>query len=82
MQPAICSSGLAIGSIWCNLLLSVLHYACWYFQRKCEQYWAENIGDSYTTPDNNITVVTTSVMPFADFVIRTLSVKNVSQGLK
>lgn len=47
-------------------------------QRKCEQYWAENIGDTYKSPDKMFSVVTTSVMPFADFVIRTFSVKDVS----
>ena len=47
-------------------------------QRKCEQYWGENIGDTYKTPDKKFTVITTSVMPFADFVIRTFSLKDVS----
>lgn len=47
-------------------------------QRKCEQYWGENIGAEYQTPNKKISVTTTSVMPFADFVIRTFSVKSVS----
>ena len=47
-------------------------------QAKCQRYWCEAIGDTYETPDKTISVTTTSIMPFADFVIRTFSVKNVS----
>lgn len=53
-------------------------WVCLCVQRKCEQYWAENIGDVYTTPDKKVSVVTTSVMPFADFAIRTFTAKRVS----
>ena len=49
-------------------------------QRKCEQYWGENIGDDYETVDKSITITTTSVMPFADFEIRMFNVKKVSDG--
>ena len=47
-------------------------------QRKCEQYWADNIGEDYQTPDKKLNITTTSVMPYADFSIRTFSVKSVS----
>ena len=49
-----------------------------FIQRECEQYWAENMGEVYNTPDKMFSVTTTSLMPFADFVIRTFSVKHVS----
>ena len=47
-------------------------------QHKCEQYWADNIGDSFETPDGKLVITTTSVMPFADFHIRCFNVKSVS----
>lgn len=50
-------------------------------QRKCEQYWAENMGEVHESPNKVFSVTTTSVMQFADFVIRTFSVKNVSGNL-
>ena len=58
--------------------MGVWLYVCNCLQRKCEQYWAENIGDAYQTGDKKYSVITTSVMPFADFVIRTFTVKTVS----
>ena len=47
-------------------------------QRKCEQYWGENIGDDFETPDNKLRITTTSVLPLADFDIRIFTVKSVS----
>ena len=47
-------------------------------QRKCEQYWGENIGDDFETPDNKLRITTTSVLPLADFEIRIFTVKSVS----
>ena len=49
-------------------------------QRKCEQYWADNIGDVYETQDKKMEITTTSSMPFADFEIRTFNAKNVSHA--
>ncbi len=36
------------------------------------------MGEVYETPDKMFTVTTTSVVPFADFIIRTFSVRHVS----
>ena len=47
-------------------------------QCKCEQYWGENIGDDFETPDSKLRITTTSVLPFADFEIRNFTVKSVS----
>ena len=47
-------------------------------QRKCEQYWGDNIGDDFETPDNKLRITTTYVLPHADFDIRNLTVKSVS----
>ena len=47
-------------------------------QRKCEQYWGENIGDDFETPDNKLRITTTYVLPLADFDIRNFTVKSVS----
>ena len=47
-------------------------------QRKCEQYWADNIGEVFETQDKKMEITTTSSMPFADFEIRTFNAKNVS----
>jgi protein tyrosine phosphatase len=45
-------------------------------RRKCEQYWADNIGDVFETQDKKMEITTTSSMPFADFEIRTFNAKN------
>ena len=49
-------------------------------QRKCEQYWSDNIGDVYETPDKKMQITTTSSVPFADFEIRNFNVKKVRQS--
>ena len=67
---------LSLGrSLSLSLFLSPLYT---HPQRKCEQYWADNIGEDYQTPDKKLNITTTSVMPYADFAIRTFSVKSVS----
>ena len=53
-------------------------YYYYSFQRKCEQYWAEGIGDVYKTHGNNILVTTLSVTSFANFVIRTFTLRQVN----
>ena len=60
-----------------DVCIQDVYYLLKLLQRKCEQYWADNIGDEYQTPDKKFSVTTTSVMPFADFVIRTFSATNV-----
>ena len=47
-------------------------------QRKCEQYWSDNIGEVFETQDKKMEITTTSSMPFADFEIRTFNLKHVS----
>ena len=47
-------------------------------QRKCEQYWGENIGDDFETPDSKLRITTTSVLPLADFDLHIFTVKSVS----
>ena len=48
------------------------------FQRKCEQYWSDDIGEVFETQDRKMEITTTSTMSFADFEIRTFSLKCVS----
>ncbi|CAI8024471.1 Receptor-type tyrosine-protein phosphatase alpha [Geodia barretti] len=48
-------------------------------RRKCEQYWADNIGDVFETQDKKMEITTTSSMPFADFEIRTFNAKNTTE---
>ena len=52
-----------------------------FIQRKCEQYWGENVGDDFETPDHKLTITTTYVLPLADFNIRTFTVESVSTEL-
>jgi len=53
-------------------------YLYFYLQRKCEQYWGESMGEVYESPDKEFQVTTTSVMQFADYVIRTFVLRRVS----
>ena len=53
-------------------------YYYYSFQRKCEQYWAEGTGDAYKTHGNNILVTTLSETSFANFVIRTFTLRQVN----
>ena len=47
-------------------------------QRKCEQYWGDNVGDDFETPDHKLTITTTYVLPLADCIIRNFTVESVS----
>ena len=47
-------------------------------QRKCEQYWPENVNENFEAPNSTIMATLTSVMPFADYEIKTFLVKDVS----
>ena len=57
---------------------SVCVCVCVCVQVKCEQYWSEDIGSVFETENKTMSVTTLSVTPFADFVIRQFTVKNVS----
>ena len=54
-----------------------IYYYC-SFQRKCEQYREEGIGDVYKTHDNNFLVTTLSVNFLAYYVIRTFTLRQVN----
>ena len=45
-------------------------------QQKCLQYWPDRLQDSIS--GGTFTITLTSVLPFADYRIRTLEIKNVS----
>ena len=47
-------------------------------QRKCEQYWGEKVDEEFETPDHKLTIITTFVLPLADFNVRIFTVKSVS----
>ena len=49
-----------------------------FMQRKCEQYWGDNVGDDFETPDHKLTITTTYVLPLADCIIRNFTVESVS----
>ena len=46
-------------------------------QKKCEQYWPENI-DETLTPGLNLSVTLTSILPYAEYEVRKFTVKDVS----
>ena len=48
-------------------------------KKKCEQYWPDEV-DGTVKPGYNLSVTMTSFLPFAEYVIRKLLVKNVSGG--
>lgn len=45
------------------------------FKRKCDQYWADDIGQDFVTA--SFTVTTTATDSFSDFVVRTFTLKHV-----
>ena len=45
-------------------------------QQKCLQYWPDRLQDSIS--GGTFTITLKSVLPFADYRIRTLEIKNVS----
>ena len=52
------------------------------FQRKCEQYWCDEVGDMMFIEEANLNIITTSITSHRDFVIRTMNVKKVCKELK
>ena len=46
-------------------------------QKKCEKYWPENVEESIE-PGHNLTVTLTTLLPFAEYVIRKMTVECVS----
>ena len=46
-------------------------------QRKCEQYWPDNVHDTYVPPETTLVVSFEEVQPFADYEIKKLIVTNV-----
>ena len=44
------------------------------FQKKCEQYWPDKIGKIFTT-ETGLQVSLDSVIPFADYNIQSISVR-------
>ena len=45
-------------------------------QRKCEQYWPDNVNDTYDA--GNLSVTLTDLVPYADYEINRFSIKDVS----
>ena len=45
-------------------------------QRKCEQYWPDNVNDTYDA--GNLSVTLTDLVPYADYEIKRFSIKDVS----
>ena len=51
---------------------------CFMFsQKKCEQYWPEKLDDEMKTGEN-LCVTLKSSMPFVNYTIRKMSLRNVS----
>ena len=46
-------------------------------QRKCEQYWPDNVHDTYIPPETTLMVLFEEVQSFADYEIKKLVVTNV-----
>ena len=49
-----------------------------FFQRKCEQYWPDNVHDTYQPLETTLLVSFEEILPFADYEIKKLVVTNVS----
>ena len=49
-----------------------------FVQRKCEQYWSDNVNEVYSPSNTTLLVVLTEQMPFADYEIKKFSVTDVS----
>ena len=69
------------GKVWHVINTEFLYFflcvCC--FQRKCEQYWPNNVHETYNPPETTLLVSFEEVQPFADYEIKTLVVTNVSQ---
>ena len=50
-------------------------------QRKCEQYWNEQLDKPYDS-GRGFTVVTTGYRGFADYVVRDMTLKRVSLSIR
>ena len=48
-------------------------------QKKCEQYWNDNM-DCPLEPGRNMSVMVTSIMEYANCVIREITLANVSKA--
>ena len=56
-------------------MLTELHINVnYYFQKKCEQYWPDKVGKTLTT-ESGLEVSLDSIIPFADYNIQSMSVK-------
>ena len=59
-----------------STLAGFLSQVSFLFQRKCEQYWPERVGETIS-PDGGVSVLLKSVLPFAEYEIRELVLTNV-----
>ena len=50
-------------------------------QKKCEQYWNEEVGEVLEVEEVQLRVTTTSVTTHKDFVIRTMNLKHVCSNV-
>ena len=62
-----------------STLAGFLSQVSFLFQRKCEQYWPEKVGETIS-PDGGVSVLLKSVLPFAEYEIRELVLTNVRAG--
>ena len=45
-------------------------------QRKCEQYWSDNVNDTFDA--GSLVVTLTDLVPYADYEIKRFTIKDVS----
>ena len=50
------------------------------FQKKCEQYWPDKVGETLDV-QNGLVVLLNSFVPFADYIIRDLKVTKVGKTI-
>ena len=48
-----------------------------FLQKKCEEYWPVNVGES-VEPGHGLNVALTSMLPFAEYSVRKMTVTQVS----
>ena len=53
----------------------------WLLQKKCEQYWHEEVGEAIELEDVDLKIITTSITTHRDFVIRTMNLKKVHESV-
>ena len=51
-------------------------FPLFYFKRKCEQYWNNNLSETFQA-GNNMTVVVNQCLGFADYEVRDMTILNV-----